>query len=233
MIRQVALDTETTGLSVEMGHRLIEIGCVEIINRRLTGKIFHCYLNPERSIEHDASVVHGLRSDFLSDKPKFSEKADEFIAFIKASELIIHNAAFDVGFINYEFERIKKDKIEKFSSILDTLALARQRHPGQRNSLEALCKRYHVNDAHRHVHGALIDAELLAQVYLAMTSGQNSLFKALDSTSTAKEIKVKTTELENMDLPVIQATEVELQLHREYLESIQVQSMGKCLWLNP
>ncbi|MBO67278.1 MAG: DNA polymerase III subunit epsilon [Acidiferrobacteraceae bacterium] len=176
-MRQVILDTETTGLEWEHGHRVIEIGCVELLDRQMTKNQFHCFLNPERNIDHDALHVHGISEEFLADKPKFGEIVEEFMTFIEGSELIIHNAPFDIGFLNNELSLIDKKlaTIGDICKIQDTLQLARQLHPGQRNSLDALCKRYNVDNSHRSLHGALLDAEILAEVYLAMTGGQTEL----------------------------------------------------------
>lgn len=177
-LRQIILDTETTGLEPEKGHRVIEVGCLEMINRRMTGSTFHRYINPQCSIEQDAKEVHGITNEFLLDKPLFREMIDELIAYIDGAELIIHNAPFDVNFLNHEFHWAGKryKKIEDYCSVFDTLAYARSKHPGQRNSLDALCSRYHVDNSNRDLHGALLDAELLAQVYLLLTGGQVSLF---------------------------------------------------------
>jgi DNA polymerase III subunit epsilon len=173
--RLVLLDTETTGLEPEAGHRIIEIGCVELVNRRITGKHFHVYLNPDRQIDAGAIAVHGITNEFLSDKPRFADIAADFIAFIEGAELIIHNAPFDVGFINHEFSQSGHGKLSDYSDVFDTLAYARKKHPGQRNSLDALCKRYNIDNSHRELHGALLDAEILADVFLLMTGGQISL----------------------------------------------------------
>jgi DNA polymerase-3 subunit epsilon len=177
-MRQVALDTETTGLEVERGHRVIEIGCVELLNRRTTGRYFHRYLNPEREIEQGAWSVHGLTRSRLEQEPKFAQIAHELLQFIDGSELIIHNAAFDIGFLEREFALVAPAApvlVRNLCAVLDTLELARMRHPGQRNSLDALCKRYGIDNSHRDLHGALLDARLLADVYLAMTGGQSLL----------------------------------------------------------
>jgi DNA polymerase III subunit epsilon len=182
--RIVVLDTETTGLSPQEGHRIIEIGCVELLNRRLTGNRFHVYINPDRVIDRGAVEVHGITNQFLKDKPRFEDIHDDFIAFIEGAELVIHNAPFDVGFINHEFARLK-DKaraLADFSTVFDTLAFARKKHPGQRNSLDALCKRYAIDNSHRELHGALLDAEILADVFLLMTGGQSSLLDEREST---------------------------------------------------
>ena len=175
--RQIVLDTETTGLDIDAGHRIIEIGCVELINRRLTQNNFHQYVNPQRDIEDGAFSVHGITNSFLQDKPRFVDVVQDFLAFVKGSELIIHNAEFDVGFLNYELRTIGDElgKIEDYCNILDTLLLARQTHPGQRNDLDALCRRYDIDNSQRELHGALLDAEILADVYLVMTGGQTAL----------------------------------------------------------
>ena len=176
-MRQIVLDTETTGLSTTQGHRIIEIGCIEMVNRRLTGREFHRFLNPDRKIDEGAEAVHGISREQLETEPRFPEIVDDFLEFVKDAELVIHNAGFDVGFIEHELRLMKhaQPKIGEHCEVLDTLALARKIHPGQRNSLDALCKRYEVDASKRDVHGALIDSELLARVYLAMTGGQSSL----------------------------------------------------------
>ncbi|MDD1611219.1 MAG: DNA polymerase III subunit epsilon, partial [Methylococcaceae bacterium] len=175
--RIVVLDTETTGLNPQEGHRIIEIGCVELVKRRLTGKRFHVYINPDRIIDEGAIAVHGITNQFLDDKPHFEQIVEDFIAFIKGAELVIHNAPFDVGFINHELSRLnnKAGTVADYSEVFDTLAYARKKHPGQRNSLDALCKRYGIDNSHRDLHGALLDAEILADVFLLMTGGQSSL----------------------------------------------------------
>ena len=176
-MRQIVLDTETTGIGHETGHRIIEIGCVELVNRQLTGRTFHTYLNPQRAVDEGAFRVHGISDHFLQDKPLFASIVSDFLHFIDDTELVIHNAVFDVGFLNAELRRMAHPKlIETHCSVLDTLQLARKKHPGQRNSLDALCKRYDVDNAHRQLHGALLDAHLLAHLYLAMTGGQTDLF---------------------------------------------------------
>jgi DNA polymerase-3 subunit epsilon len=179
MQRQIILDTETTGLSPEKGDRLIEIGCLELVNRKLSGRSLHLYVNPDRLVGEGALKVHGISNDFLEDKPRFYEVVEEIMEFIAGAELIIHNAEFDLGFLNYELSLLRRNpygRIQDHATVLDTLVLARQLHPGQRNSLDALCKRYQVNNTHRTLHGALLDAEILANVYLLMTGGQEQLF---------------------------------------------------------
>lgn len=186
-MRQIVLDTETTGLEVSQGHRIIEIGCIEMNSRRVTDRHWHHYVNPEREVDIGAFEVHGISNDFLKDKPRFADVAQEFLDFIDGAELVIHNAAFDIGFLNKELQLLGEEKelrIENFSTVLDTLKMARQKHPGQKNNLDALCKRYFIDNSHRSVHGALLDARILADVYLAMTGGQTSL--GLDSSSTGQ-----------------------------------------------
>ncbi len=234
-MRQIILDTETTGLDPQEGHRIIEIGCVELIDRRITDRRYHVYLNPDRTIDGDAVEVHGIDNNFLADKPRFTDIADEFIDFIKDSELVIHNAPFDVGFINAELSLLGPHygRLEDYCSILDTLILAKRKHPGQRNSLDALCKRYHVDNSRRNLHGALLDAEILAAVYLAMTGGQTSLLLLDEQTtqySNSNEAK-NTTSRPRTPLTVIRCPEDELQAHQRRLQAIDKASGGNCLWL--
>ena len=228
-MRQIVLDTETTGLEPALGHRVIEIGCLELVNRRLTGRQFHTYLNPERDVEEGAFKVHGLSAGFLKDKPTFIQVIDELMTFIDGAELIIHNAPFDVGFLNAELTRAAwPQRIDTHSSILDTLVLARLKHPGQRNNLDALCKRYNVNNANRALHGALLDAELLAFVYLAMTGGQIDLF--LDESSDISSKQVKTEYLSEQlksNSPVYYATNEELVLHEAFMLKLASPARGK------
>ena len=231
--RQVVLDTETTGLNPQEGHRIIEIGCVELLNRRLTGKRFHVYINPERIIDAGAIEVHGITNEFLQDKPKFSEVAQDFIAFIRGAELIIHNAPFDVGFINHEFSLLDNTAatVADYSQVFDTLSYARKKHPGQRNSLDALCKRYGIDNSHRDLHGALLDAEILADVFLLMTGGQSSLLdesaSAIGADSGNKPIVRSSAD--RPALAIIRCNEEELQSHQERLEAIE-KAGGTCLW---
>ncbi len=232
MSRQVVLDTETTGLTPEEGHRIIEIGCVELLERRLTGNRFHVYLNPERLIDDGAIEVHGISNEFLQDKPHFNDIADDFIAFIRGSELIIHNAPFDVGFINHELALLDEPmgKVEDYSEILDTLVYARKKHPGQRNSLDALCKRYDIDNSHRELHGALLDAEILADVYLAMSGGQASLLDDNEyERSGATSRQIKRISADRPALKIVRCSEEELQAHRQRLAAIEKAS-GGCLW---
>ena len=226
-MRQVVLETETTGIGHELGHRVIEIGCVELINRKLTGKTFHTYLNPQRTVDDGAFRVHGISTEFLDDKPLFNDIIKEFVHFIKDAQLIIHNAPFDVGFLNAEFKRAKWPScIDDHSTVLDTLVLARQKHPGQRNSLDALCKRYDVNNSNRQLHGALLDAEILAFVYLAMTGGQRKLFA--DDIVATSHITSLPEKLSSQS-PVLMAGEDELQRHADFIRLL-VKKSGVNLW---
>jgi DNA polymerase-3 subunit epsilon len=232
-VRQIVLDTETTGLEPEQGHRIIEIGCVELVDRRLSGRHFHQYVRPDRHIDPAAFAVHGISEEALEDKPPFSEVAEAFLAFIEGAELIIHNAPFDVGFLNHELSRLGEEQppLASYCSVLDTLALARELHPGQRNSLDALCKRYAVDNSGRELHGALLDAEILADVYLAMTGGQATL--DLSTTASAEATWSRTASGEPSErgrLLVIRASGEELEAHRERLRAIDEASDGACLW---
>ncbi len=232
-MRQIILDTETTGLEPEQGHRIIEIGCVEQIDRRLTGNNFHQYLQPDREIDDAAIEVHGITNEFLTDKPRFGDIATDFIEYIRGAELIIHNAPFDVGFINYELSRLNGDwqQLGDYCTVTDTLVMAKKMHPGQRNSLDALCKRYEIDNSHRELHGALLDAEILADVYLAMTGGQAAL--KLDGFTSGiagmAEHPVRRLEGDRPRLRVIRASEAELQAHSSSLDSIK-QASGAALW---
>lgn len=235
-MRQIVLDTETTGLEAAQGHRIIEIGCVELLNRRLTGRHYHQYINPEREIDAGAFQVHGISSQMLADKPKFAAIASDFIAFVGDADLIIHNAAFDMGFINAEFARLapKPTALEARSKVIDTLLLARAKHPGQKNNLDALCKRYGVDNSQRDLHGALLDAEILADVYLLMTGGQTAL--SLSSHQGNKDTGSATNEIKRLSasrkpLAIIMATDDELALHQKKLISIDKSSAGNCVWL--
>lgn len=234
--RLIVLDTETTGLNPQEGHRIIEIGCVELINRRLSGKRFHHYLNPDRAIDEGAVAVHGISNDLLQDKPRFPDIAQDFIAFITGAELIIHNAPFDLGFLNNELSLLKqahKTKIEEHCPVFDTLAFARKKHPGQRNSLDALCKRYNIDNSHRELHGALLDAEILAEVFLLMTGGQASLLDetnapVTEAPQTARQ-NHRPAAAERPALNVIRCNEEELAAHQRQLETI-ARVGGTCLW---
>lgn len=227
-MRQIVLDTETTGLEHKLGHRLVEIAAVEIWNRQLTGNHFHHYLNPDRASDEGALQVHGLTTGFLQDKPRFHEISRKFLDFINGAELIIHNAPFDVGFLNYELSLINLKTLDNYcDSVTDTLKLAKEFHPGKRNNLDALCERYNIDNSKRTLHGALLDAELLAEVYLAMTRGQESLLIDLDYAVPVQHI------IENMDkleLKIIQATTEELAQHSLVLEKIAHDSNNRCLW---
>ncbi|KPA88889.1 MULTISPECIES: DNA polymerase III subunit epsilon [Pseudomonas] len=237
-MRSVVLDTETTGMPVTDGHRIIEIGCVEIIGRRLTGRHFHVYLQPDRESDEGAIGVHGITDQFLIGKPRFAEVADEFFEFIKGSQLIIHNAAFDVGFINNEFALLgqhDRADISQHCSILDTLLMARERHPGQRNSLDALCKRYGVDNSGRELHGALLDSEILADVYLTMTGGQTSLSLAGNSGDGAEGGAGQASEIRRLSAErkpgrIIRASESELAEHQARLEIIAKSAGAPALW---
>jgi DNA polymerase-3 subunit epsilon len=222
-MRQIILDTETTGLSTSQGHRIIEIGCIEMVNRRLTGREFHRFLNPDRDIDEGAEAVHGISREQLETEPRFSEIVDEFLSFVKDAELVIHNADFDVGFLEHELRLMKhaEPTIANHCTVLDTLTLAREIHPGQRNSLDALCKRYEVDASKRDVHGALIDSELLARVYLAMTGGQSSLL--LDEDDESSPVGAAA-----YNLTVIKPTEAEAAAHEAMLERIR--QSGACVW---
>ena len=232
-MRQIVLDTETTGLNAKLGDRVIEIGCLELLNRRPTGNHFHHYLNPERASEEGAVKVHGISDEFLLDKPRFREIAAEFIDYIRDAELIIHNAPFDVEFLEQELALAKLPPLAQHcAGVTDTLKLAKERHPGKKNSLDALCERYGVNNAHRTLHGALLDAELLAEVYLNMTRGQESLVIGELEPAPSLAAAASGAPIERAMLPVIAATEDESALHHQVLQSIQAESKGKCLWLN-
>lgn len=230
-MRQIVLDTETTGLNPRTGDRVIEVGCVEIFNRKLTGNNFHRYINPERESDEAALAVHGLTTDFLSDKPKFHEIAEELREFVQGAEVIIHNAPFDLGFLNHEFTRIGlRPFVEHCNGVIDTLVHAKELHPGKRNSLDALCDRYEISNAHRKLHGALLDSELLADVYLAMTRGQNSL---------TMDVEVETANIgEALDVVplgeiiVVAASGDELAAHDDVLAGLDKNVKGSCVWRN-
>ena len=233
--RQVVLDTETTGLDPAQGHRVIEIGCIELRNRRQTEQRFHVYLRPERAIDAEAVKVHGLDNDFLKDQPRFAEIAEQFLEFVRGAELIIHNAPFDLGFLNRELQRCGRGQsaLEQLCTVEDTLLLARQRHPGQRNNLDALCKRYGIDNSQRTLHGALLDAEILADVYLAMTRQQDSLF-VQESAATVRrkqqESRRAAPSRSRPPLPVIRASAEERAAHDQYLDMLDKKSGGACVW---
>ena len=226
-LRKIILDTETTGLDFRTGDRVVEIGCVELLGRQLTGQRFHAYLNPERPVA-DSERIHGLSDDFLADKPKFAAVAADFIEFIRGAELVIHNAAFDVGFLNNELSLLKHDSIDQIcSDVIDTLRMAREMRPGKKNNLNALCSEFGVDNSGRQLHGALLDAELLAEVYLAMTRGQNSLEIEFDRPSVNHSAGGMR---QRAPLVVLPATEAELADHASVLGEIAKESKGKCLW---
>jgi DNA polymerase-3 subunit epsilon len=231
-MRQVILDTETTGIGPEHGHRVIEIGCVELIDRKLTGKHYHVYINPQREVDEGAFRVHGISTEFLQDKPLFSDVLSDFLQFIGGAELIIHNAPFDVGFLNSEFKKVQwRKKLDDYCTVLDTLVLAREKHPGQRNSLDALCKRYDIDNSNRQLHGALLDAEILAYVYLAMTGGQASLFSEDNAQSEQSDtIHIKEKELQLANPIIVSATTEEIAAHQSFIEFIEKKS-GVNHWL--
>ena len=233
MSRQIILDTETTGLYPEKGHRIIEIACLEVVNRRITESYYHCYLNPERSVETGAFNVHGITEEFLSDKSRFHEIMHEFLAYVNGAELIIHNAPFDVNFINHELKLANADiqSIESCCTIIDTLAMARRKHPGQRNSLDALCKRYSVDNSKRTLHGALIDCQLLADVYLLMTGGQKKLFEEETNFDQQQAFRKIHKKVDKQGLVIIQANEEEALAHKAFLAHLET-TAGDCVWLS-
>ncbi|MER2512498.1 MAG: DNA polymerase III subunit epsilon [Nitrosomonas ureae] len=229
-MRQIVLDTETTGLEYKLGHRIVEIAAVELCNRQFTGSHFHYYLNPERESDEGALQVHGLTMEFLQDKAKFHDISKEFLNFIGEAELIIHNAPFDIGFINHELGLYNLKTLDNYClQITDTLKLAKELHPGKRNNLDALCERYNIDNSKRKLHGALLDAELLAEVYLAMTRGQESLLIELDY---VESVQHSQTDLDSSDLRIIEATAEENARHCGILEEIARASNNKCLWNN-
>ncbi len=235
-MRQIVLDTETTGLDPNQGHRIIEIACVELENRRFTNRHQHFYLNPDREIDAGAQAVHGITLEFLADKPRFADVVDNFLAFVQGAELVIHNAGFDIGFLNAELKRVNRPVITDASfcpSVIDTLKLARELHPGKRNNLDALCDRYQINNSHRTLHGALLDAELLADVYLAMTRGQDSLIVEEDRPKVqSAEIKRQSPkQTRRRPLRVLAASTDEVMLHEQLLAGINKESKGECVWL--
>ena len=231
-MRQIFLDTETTGLNPAMGHRLIEIAAVEMIDRKLTRRHYHCYINPEREIDAEAERVHGISLDFLLDKPKFAAVADEFLRFVEGGELIIHNAPFDIGFLDHELKRLGKPSIREYCpAVLDTLAMAKDMFPGKRNSLDALCDRFEVDRSNRTLHGALIDCELLGEVYLSMTRGQNSLLvDAEEAEPEACDTPLQFAAYQG-PLKVVQASAEELESHQAYLADLDKGTKGACVWL--
>ncbi|MFE8069774.1 DNA polymerase III subunit epsilon [Marinobacteraceae bacterium S3BR75-40.1] len=230
-MRQIVLDTETTGLDPEQGHRIIEIGCVEVIDRELTGRHFHVYINPEREVEDSAIEVHGITNEFLADKPKFREIYADFVKFIEGADLVIHNAPFDVGFMNHEFRLLdpRNKVIDDICTVTDSLQLARKKHPGQKNNLDVLCRRYGIDNSHRELHGALLDAEILADVYLLMTGGQTAL--SLDSGESADEEAsgIRRLAAERPRLKVITVSEEERQAHEALLDKVE-KAGGHAIW---
>ena len=234
-MRQIVLDTETTGLETSQDHRIIEIGCVELVNRKLTGKHYHQYINPQRKVDEGAMQVHGITDEFLEDKPLFENIIGEFLAFVGDAELVIHNAPFDVGFIDHELSKLPKQpkSITDLCSVVDTLALARNKHPGQRNNLDALCKRYAVDNSQRDLHGALLDAEILADVYLIMTGGQVNLNindqPSADDGAVSTSSGIRRLPADRPALKVIKASDAELASHNKKLEAIKSAS-GHCVW---
>ncbi|MDR2093115.1 MAG: DNA polymerase III subunit epsilon [Azoarcus sp.] len=229
-MRQIVLDTETTGLDWKSGDRVIEIGCVELLDRSLTGEHFHVYINPERSIAAEARAVHGIDEDFLADKPVFAAIAADFEAFVRDAELIIHNAAFDIGFLDHELDLLGKPPLRELcANVIDTLKMAREQNPGKKASLDALCERYAIDNAHRTLHGALLDAELLAEVYLAMTRGQESLLMALEE-EPAAETGTGTLSGKRPTLKVLRPSDEELAAHEAVLADIEKANKGTCLW---
>lgn len=235
MTRQIVLDTETTGINPKEGHRMIEIGCVEMIDRRVANNDFHEYLQPDREIEEEAIAVHGITNEFLIGKPRFTDVLDDFMNYIKGAELIIHNAPFDVGFLNNELALANSSWgcIEDHCTVLDTLVMAREKYPGQRNSLDALCKRLDVNNAHRELHGALLDSQILADVYLAMTGGQKSLMldndADNDNNDSANVSAIRRLHVDRPALRVVRANTEELSAHEERVKAI-TDAGGRCLW---
>jgi len=233
-MRQIVLDTETTGIGPEHGHRIIEIGCVELIERKLTNNNFHVYINPDRFVDEAAFKVHGISNEFLQDKPLFADIVSEFLNYVKGAELIIHNAPFDVGFLNSELKHVRHAKrIEDYCTVFDTLVYAREKHPGQRNSLDALCKRYEIDNSNRQLHGALLDAEILAWVYLSMTGGQGSLFSddsIYDETQNQKMVQAGQLK-QIIDLPIIKANETEIKSHHNLIKKI-IEKSDVNLWFD-
>lgn len=232
-MRQIVLDTETTGLEVTQGHRVIEIGCIELKDRRPSGRSFHRYLQPDREVDPGALAVHGITNEFLATQPRFADVADEFLGFVEGAELVIHNAAFDVGFLEAELRRLERPvkMLTELCGVLDTLLLARRLHPGQRNSLDALCKRYGVDNSNRDLHGALLDAKILSEVYLAMTGGQGAL--TLEADSGGRDTAgVATAQVDRagIAIPVVRATAEELAIHEQVLEAIARSSGGRVLF---
>ncbi|HET9404800.1 MAG TPA: DNA polymerase III subunit epsilon [Burkholderiales bacterium] len=230
-MRQIILDTETTGLEPELGHRVIEVAGVELVNRRFTGKDFHRYFNPGRDSDAAALEIHGLTTEFLADKPKFTDVAAEFLDFIKDAELVIHNSAFDIAFLNRELDLADLKPVTEYcSGVVDTLRMARELHPGKRNGLDALCERYQIDNSARTLHGALLDARLLAEVYLSMTRGQESLMMEVEAPVTAESAAAAEIATGKLNLIIVSATPAELEAHARQLEAIDKASKGATLW---
>jgi len=231
-MRQVVLDTETTGLEPELGHRVIEIGCIEVVNRRRTGRVFHRYLRPDRDIDPGALQVHGITAEFLADQPRFADVAAEWIEFVGGAELVIHNAPFDVAFLDAELGRLpgSQGRVADHCAVLDTLALARRLHPGQRNGLDALCKRYSVDNSQRDLHGALLDADLLLEVYLAMTGGQGALTLEASEGTTASSAPASRARRPPGTLVVVRASAAEAEAHERRLAALDRASGGRTVW---
>ncbi|MDH5359738.1 MAG: DNA polymerase III subunit epsilon [Gammaproteobacteria bacterium] len=234
-MRQIVLDTETTGLEPREGHRIIEIGCVELVNRKLTGNTYHQYLQPDRVIDAGAIEVHGITNEFLTDKPRFVDVVEEFIDFIRGAELVIHNAPFDIGFLNNELKLLEGGdwgQVSEYATVLDTLSMARKLHPGQKNNLDALCKRYDVDNSNRELHGALLDSEILADVYLMMTGGQTALSLGGESEAGGKKAEdIQRLDLNRPRLKVIYADYEEIRAHDERLQAIEKACGNKPVWL--
>ncbi|MGE4416912.1 MAG: DNA polymerase III subunit epsilon [Marinobacterium sp.] len=232
-VRQIILDTETTGIDPEVGHNVIEIGCVEMVRRKLTGNTWHQYIKPDREVEAEAIEVHGITNEFLADKPRFAELAHEFLEFVRGAELIIHNAAFDIGFLNTELARNGiNERVDEICTVIDTLMLARKKHPGQRNSLDALCRRYGIDNSHRELHGALLDSEILADVYLVLTGGQTSLQLGQgDSEDGEGEEPIRRIDASALVLPIVRANTDEIALHEAFLDLLDKKSDG-AVWRN-
>lgn len=235
-MRQIVLDTETTGIDPKQGHRIIEIGCVELVDRKLTQRHYHQYVHPDREVEQEAIDVHGITNEFLADKPRFGQVAEAFLEFVKGAELIIHNAAFDIGFIDHELKLFnpKLGSITDYCGVIDTLALAREKHPGQKNNLDALCKRYFVDNSARELHGALLDSEILADVYLLMTGGQTTLGLGQQDSSSGGNSgsAIRRLPLERPQTPIIMASEAELCEHEKTLDAL-AQRAEDVVWRRP
>ncbi len=230
-MRQIFFDIETTGLDYQDGHRIIEIGCVELINREFTGNNLHIYLNPDRNSDPEALAIHGITREFLSDKPRFSDITENFLNFINKAEIIAHNAEFDVGFIDFELNNVGKGKLKQYcTNILDSLDHAKTLHPGKRNSLDALCGRYRIPNSHRVMHGALLDSQLLAMVWLAMTRNQRSLLSDIEDPILKLEKNEILNNLNKRELPVIKSTREELHIHELYLKDLEKQSADIAIW---